>query len=577
MTAGTGELFECGRPTNGSSATPKKSRPDDVTGTKSTRPRWNLFPPAIHPPPGAGATDVPGGTGKVRTRPRSRWTVVMHFGGPPSYWMDSSRQSDFPALPDGVRVDVAVVGAGIAGITTALLLKCAGFSVALVEARRVAEQITGYTTAKVTSQHKLIYSALARNAGNEVARLYGQSQQAALRTVGELIDELRIDCGFERAPAYTYCTDAAHADVIRREAELARQLGLPAHFTTDTELPFPVAAAVRFDQQARFHPRKYLLGLVDQIPGSGSHVFERSRVTDLGKGRLLKAGKAELAAEQTVITTGLPIVDRSGHFALAHPYAHVALAAVIEEHDAFKGMYINTETPTRSVRIHHETDRAILIATGAKFKVGEADTLAEVNQLENWTRQHFAVREVLGAWWNQDFHTVDDRPYIGRVGTRRSHLWTATGFSAWGMTGGTLAAMILRDRIQGTSRPWNRIYDARRRNLREAGPRIAKENLAIARKWFGGRLRVRDDRRAEQLSPGEAAVVRSGRHAVAAHRTDDGVLHRVSANCTHMGCRVQWNPLAGSWDCPCHGSRFAPDGKVLCGPATQALAPVPPE
>ena len=490
----------------------------------------------------------------------------------PSYWLTHSATTNYPRLAARTHVDVAVIGAGMAGITTALLLKRAGRSVALIEAARAAEQISGHTTAKITSLHRLIYAELNDSAGDEVARLYGESQQAALRTIVGLIEDHKIDCSFERAPAYTYCTDIAHLDAVRREAEIAARLGLPAQFTAESPLPFDFVGAVRFADQAQFHPRSYLLELLRQIPGDGSHVFERSRVLDITEDEPCRVTTADetLTADHVVVTTGMPILDRGGHFTAAHPYAHVAMAARLPEDAAFEGMFLSVEAPSRSVRIHRDEDGPVLIATGAKFKTGEADPLDLQAELEAWVGKHFPVQKVIARWWNQDFHAMDRRPYIGRVRSSTPRLWTATGFSAWGMTGGTLAGMILTDRICNVTNPWAGIYDSTRVNFAGAG-KFLEENLDVARAWAGDRLGRRDRRTPAMLRPGEAAILRPASEAIAAYRRDDASYYAVSANCTHMGCRVRWNPLAKSWDCPCHGSRFAPDGAVLSGPAVKPL------
>lgn len=492
------------------------------------------------------------------------------------YWIDTSPQTDYPRLVSGTKVDVAVIGAGIVGITTAFLLKRAGLSVALIEARRAAEQVTGYTTAKITSLHGMIYADLAKSFGDEVAAAYGRSNEAALAKMADLIRDLGIDCGFERVPAYIFCMEEANVASVKREAEVAARLGLPARFVDRLDVPFPFAGAVCFDHQAQFHPRLYLLALLREIPGNGSHVFEASRVLDVTEGSpcRIATGDGELIADNVVVATNLPILDRGGFFALAYPYAHVALAAYVAPESVLDGMFISVEEPTRSVRFERHGERPVLVATGAGYKAGQGDPEAAVRDLEEWLRSHFDVQAIHSRWSNEDFVSKDRIPYIGRMQSGNDTLWTATGFGAWGMTGGTLAGMILCDLIRGVPNPWADVYDATRTAPTKGAGTFLRENLNVAKEWVGGHLSVSTGRTVADLKPGEGGVVTAASGQVAAWRDEGGRVHAVSATCTHMGCTVAWNGLSKSWDCPCHGSRFDVDGSVIFGPATTPLAPV---
>lgn len=491
-----------------------------------------------------------------------------------SYWIDTTPPSSYRSLQQDVKVDVAVIGAGIVGITTAFLLKRAGLSVALVEARRAAEQVSGLTTAKITSLHGLIYADLVRNFGEGTAAAYGRSNEAALAKIAGLVSELSIDCSFERSPAYTFCMDAANLDAVRGEADTALRLGLPASFVDQLPVPFPFAGAVRLDNQAQFHPRLYLLRLLREIDGGGSHVFENTRVTDVQEGQpcRVETRAGTLQAGRVIVATNLPFLDRGGFFALAYPYAHVAMAALVEPESVVEGMFISVEEPTRSVRFHRGPDGPVLIATGAGFKTGHGNPEAAAADLEEWVSRHFRVRAVHSRWSNEDFVSKDRIPFIGRMRSASDALWTATAFGAWGMTGGTLAGMILSDLIRGEPNPWASVYDSTRIAATKGAATFLRENLDVAKEWAGGRL-TSGEGAAADLGRGEGAVVAAASGKVAAYRDEEGIMHAVSATCTHMGCTVVWNGLSKVWDCPCHGSRFDIDGEVVFGPAIDPLAP----
>jgi glycine/D-amino acid oxidase-like deaminating enzyme/nitrite reductase/ring-hydroxylating ferredoxin subunit len=495
-----------------------------------------------------------------------------------SYWIASVGGTSYPKLSgDAGPVDVAVVGGGIAGLTAALLLQRAGRSVILLEARRVGAQVTGHTTAKITSLHTLIYADLAKRHGEETARLYGASNEAALRRIADLVGEFAIECDFERKAAYTYCETDANLPRVREEAEMAARLGLPASFVTEIPAPLRAFGAVRFDDQAQFHPMKYILGLARAFAEAGGRIFEETRVANVEDGEPCRVvtGTGAVTARDVIVATNLPILDRGGFFATNFPRSHVALAARVEPGSEPDGMFIGVEEPSHSVRACPDPDGPLLICTGAGFKTGQADTETLCAELEGWVRRHFQVTGIAYRWTNEDFDSMDRLPCIGRLTSRAKRLWVATGFNAWGMTAGTLAAMILADLVREKPNEWAATYDSTRlKPTRTAAQKFLKENLNVAREWLHDHVVPAAKRSVAELAPGEGAVVQTKAGKVAAYRDEAGAVHAVSATCTHMGCAVAWNGVARTWDCPCHGSRFDLDGKVLHGPAVADLKPV---
>ncbi len=490
-----------------------------------------------------------------------------------SLWLDTAPESDYPRLDRPLSVDVAVLGGGIVGVSTALLLKRAGMTVAVIEADRIAGGVTGHTTAKLTSLHGLVYDRISSSFGDDGARAYGEANQAGIEQIAQWVADEQIDCDFRRKPNYTYASSRESLDDIEREVEAAQRAGLPASYTEKADLPYPIAGAVRFEDQAEFHPRRFLLALAELIVGDGSHVFEGTRATGVSEGRPCRVETTgpPLTAGNVVVATHFPFLDRGLYFARIHPERSYTLGVRIRG-AAPEGMYISAERPTRSIRSHPVADGEILIVGGEGHKTGQGgDTLARYQALERFAHEHWDVESVDYRWSSQDNEAVDHVPYIGKLAPHSPRIYTATGFRKWGLAQGVAAAMILEDLILDRKNPWASLYDPARMKPLAAAKDLVKENANVATHFIGDRLTKRGGRPAEELAPGEADIVALNGEKVAGFRDDDGALHAVSPVCTHLGCQLNWNSGDRSWDCPCHGSRFSPDGEILHGPAVKPL------
>ena len=495
-------------------------------------------------------------------------------GKPASFWIDTTPATDFAPLEGDTSAEVVVIGAGITGLTAALLLARAGKSVAVIESKRVVRGVTGYTTAKVTSSHGVIYKELLGKFGEEGARIYGESNQAALERIARFVEEDGIDCDFSRRSNYLYTEDESDLQTVEQEAAVAARLGLPATFVQDSPLPFPIRGAVRFDNQIQLHPRKYLLAFVDAITRAGGRVFEETRALHVedGEPARVTTDRGVVSASDVIVATHIPFLDRGLFFTKVHPYRTYVVCPRGDPSRDTVEMFVSTEQPTHTVRSSPYDEGVLLIVAGESHKTGEVENTEErYRKLENWIRSRFEIDSIDYRWSTQDYYAVDKVPYIGKLTRTSKHVYTATGYSAWGLTNGTLAGMLLSDQVLGVQNPWAELYKAKRLKPMAAATMWVKENAKAGKHWFGDRLGGRNGDRVAALAPGEGDVVKMKGERVAVHRDDAGGLHAVSAVCTHLGCIVHWNGGERSWDCPCHGSRFAADGTVIQGPAVDDL------
>ena len=493
----------------------------------------------------------------------------------PSLWVSNTAEYSAPPLTSNdLRVDVAVIGAGITGLLTAYRLGREGALVAVLDKGRVAASTTGYTTAKITSLHGLVYQDLVAHFGDEKARIYAEANQSAVVAFGDLISEAAIDCDFRWASAYTYTESGGFRTAIEKEVGVCTELGLPATFVETTELPFPIKGAIRVDEQAMFHPRKFCLALADYLIKDGHHVFEMTRVLDVEEESpcVVHTDQGILRAESVVIATQTPFLGRGDFHSKTRPSRSYIVAFDVE--DPIKGMYLNVESPTRSLRPHVEDGHSFLLVGGEGHAVGaHPDTRRRYAALESWAGQRFPGAQVQYRWSAQDYLPADHVPFIGPLDTSAHHIYVVTGFRKWGMTHGMVAANIITDLIAGRRNDWLSLYDSRRsvpaEPLAGSSAAGAEQERQLGEQDAAGS----SVRSPEEVAPGNAAVLDLDGKKVAVYVDEAGDTHKLSAICTHLGCEVRWNTAESTWDCPCHGSRFTYDGSLIQGPAVDDLSP----
>ncbi|UJA21014.1 FAD-dependent oxidoreductase [Thermoleophilia bacterium SCSIO 60948] len=479
-----------------------------------------------------------------------------------------------PPLAPGSRFDAIVVGGGITGLTTALMLRRQGLGVALIDQGRIATGVSGHTTAKVTSQHQAIYARLRVTIGAKRMRHYAEANEWAKEQVAAIAGE-GIDCDLRRRPAYLYASDARELAIAKLETRAARSAGLPATWDEDPPLPFETRGAMRFDDQLEFHPVRYVAGLARLFEAEGGVIAEDTRATQVHEGDpcRVETEHGELEADNVVVATLMPFLDRGVFFARAYPTRSYVITARLASGAPPEGMLINAASPSRSIRAVPTPDGELLMVGGEGHDVGSSKATPErYEKLAEFARRHWDVAEITHRWSAQDYSSDDDVPYVGpaRLGSKKA--FVATGMRKWGMTNGVVAARLISDAIAGQENEWAPTFSSTRvRPLAEA-PSFALENTKVGLHFVGDRLRERGGRPIEDLRPGEGAIVESDGQKVAGYRDDDGELHAVSSLCTHLYCQVRWNGAERTWDCPCHGSRFTVDGEILNGPAVKPLA-----
>jgi len=492
-----------------------------------------------------------------------------------SLWTATAKLPTFPRLAGDPRADVAVVGGGIAGVTAALLLQRAGKRVLLLEARRVGAGETGRTTAHLTQLLDARYHVLEAKFGGQGAALAAQSAAAAIDRIETHVREFGIDCGFRRVPGYLYAGTERERKALEREYEALRGAGIAASWTGEVPLPFPTKGAVRVEGQAQFHPLEYLAGLVRQFVSAGGEVCEHTRMLDVDDGEpcRIATDSGTLLAGDVLVLTNVPVSNR---FAIHTKIAAYRTYAVAAKDGAERplGLFEDLADPYHYIRWQDTSDGRFVIVGGEDHKTGkEEDTERPFRALEEYTRARFPGLEISYRWSGQVIEPSDGLPFIGK-NPGAAHVYVGTGFSGTGMTFGTLAAMILSDAALGAPNPWSALYDATRIKPLAQAQRFVTENVDFPTHLATDRFRRGDVDSLDRIRPGEGRRIRSGGKMIAAYRDESGALHTRSAVCTHLGCHVQWNRAERTWDCPCHGSRFDPDGGVVNGPAVKSLEEV---
>lgn len=495
-----------------------------------------------------------------------------------SLWLEGKKNIQESVLTKPIKTEVCVIGAGIFGLSTAYYLTQAGVKVCVIDQDGIACKTTGHTTAKVTSQHGLIYHYLLDTYGLHTAKQYFTANESAIGEIERIAKDNNIDCDFSRKSHTMFTASISERKKIEEEIQALSQITKQAEAVTEAELPFPIELGVRMNNQAQFHPVKYASGLAQAIVANGGKIYLDTHCNHLEKekdGYHISTNREEILAQKVVVATHYPFIRFPGWYFLKMYQSTSYAIGIDAKADIPANLYLQVENPNHSFRPAMDSEgRQILIIGGQDHKTGKAVTRQMTySKLEQAAKQYYPNSEVLYWWSTRDCITLDKMPYIGRFSYLYPDIYVGTGFNKWGMTSSNVAARIVSDEILGKKNPYAELFTATRMKPVENRGEVKNMLVDSARTIVGRRLEKVDITLAD-IANGSGGIVAYKGEKVGVYRTDTGEIYAVKPVCTHLGCLLNWNEADKTWDCPCHGSRFSYDGKNLYDPAIEPLEKV---
>lgn len=474
-----------------------------------------------------------------------------------SIWTREVKFPEREQLKKDLKVDVAVIGAGMAGILTAMQLKEAGLKVVILEGYKTAGGQTRNTTAKITSQHGLIYDKLIKDFGTEKALLYARANEEAIEDYAKIIKNNNVECHFERYPAYLYSTESD--EEIQKELKAALKCSIEADFTTKTTLPFQVKEAIKFKNQAQFNPLEFLKEISAPI-----EIYEHTLVKGI-EDNIAVADFGKVEAEHIVVTSHYPFINMPGYYFL-RTHQDRSYAIALANAEKMDGMYRDANKKGLSFRNYEN----LLIFSGEGHRTGENKEGDKYETLRRLGREYYKEATETAFWSAQDCMTLDGLPYIGLYSDVTPHLYVATGFNKWGMTTSMAASKIIKDMIMGNKNPYEEVFAPKRFNVNASMVSLLKETKQVTSGIFLKKLKPATES-IEAIPQNEGGIVDVEGEKVGVYKDKDNEVYMVSIKCTHLGCVLEWNQDELTWDCPCHGSRYDYKGVVLDNPAMEDL------
>lgn len=456
-----------------------------------------------------------------------------------TFW-NMNKTQKFNSLKKDLEADVCIIGGGLTGISTGYYLSKEGKKVVILEKDNVCSHTSGGSTGKITSQHGLIYKYLYDSKGEEFAKKYFEANNKAIKNIEDIINEENIECDFEKKSAFVFAESDKEIEKIKDEVEVAKKLGKNAKFVTDIDIPIDIVGAIEFKEQAQFDIVKYTCELANKIVENGGEIFENSKAIDLeekNKKYTISTDKGRITAKDVVIATRYPIITFPGYYFLKM-YQSTSYAIVFDTKTDFNtnGFFINSEVPQISIRSVKHNDKNLLLVVGYDYKTGSEIQGNPFDYLEARIKRMYPNAEKVISWTAEDCISLDKIPYIGEFSNIMNNIYVATGFNKWGITSSNVAANIITDKIMGRKNEYEEIFKSSRLEM----------------------IKNKDEMMNMIKEAGDSIVLKR-------------IKDKETPTCTHLGCKLSWNQIENTWDCPCHGSRFTEDGEVLESPALKNL------
>lgn len=461
-----------------------------------------------------------------------------------SIWKKEGQNNrKFRTLEQNIETDVCVIGGGIAGMSVAYYLAKEGKKVAVLEKDRICSKTSGGTTGKITSQHHLFYNYLIQSQNKDFAKKYLKANEEAIQNIEEIIQTEKIDCDFERKSAFVWTKNLDKLQMIKAEVESVKSLGKNPKFTNEIEILGKIEGAIEFENQAQFYPVKYVNGLAKSILENGGEIFENTKVVEYQKRDKeftvlaeAEGNTKQVKAKYVVVCTRYPIFNVPGFYFLKM-YQELEYGIAIKTDTKLKGMYVSVEVPTISFRDYEENGENYILVVGNGHKTGEKTEENGFEVLENFAKTYFPNKEIVYRWNAEDTIGLDKIPYNGEYSEVRENMYVATGFKKWGMTSSNVAANLITDKIMGRKSQYEEIFNSTRLEA----------------------IKNHEEMKNMLKEVGESVIMPR-------LKGEKGKKY-----CAHLGCEVTWNDVTKTWDCPCHGSRYEPDGKLVEGPSVHDL------
>ncbi len=493
-----------------------------------------------------------------------------------SLWLNDDPHMSFPVLNSNLNCEVCVVGAGITGITTAYLLSKLDLDVILIDSGSPMQLSSGNTTAKFTFQHGLTYSKILSKYGHDKARLYYDAQVQAMDFVRNLVKDLEIPCDYKDTYAVVYAEGEKQFEDLAQEYEAYQKLGIPGTLIRDVPYGIKSVGGLRVEDQFELHPVKYMSFLLKKLKEKNIRIYQDTQAVDVKERDeatiIVMENGHTIRCAKTVMATGYPFYDGKGmYFTRLAAYRSYLVAFPHPTEEKKDAMLISHSSSPFSIRFARTNDTDYLLIGGKGGKVGQQEsTIKSYHELIEFGRKNFSVDQVDFMWAAQDYESVDGIPYIGPLTSKYPNLLVATGFKKWGMTNGTFSALLLTQILAGKESKFEEFFRPSRGEVRESLGKLMKENLNVAKEMIKGKVTPVDNKLSE-IGNNRGGIIRHHGKRTGAYRDKEGILFLVDTTCTHLGCELEYNDAEKSFDCPCHGSRFDYQGKVIEGPALKDL------